>query len=192
MTRASKQEAGLGLSFSISAVRAGWGRRGGGCPWSTLGSPQAVVGIFRGCSPISGPRSSKLRCDNREDVSAAHTTPPVVVVGGDLPLLGCEKFLEDGKSAEPSRDSVGWLALGSLMVFASHEARSTSAGLCVCLSSLWFIRGLGESVGVAREEGLRSVPFPSLGGIRVCGVCVWCMWGVVIFASAKDRPFVYC
>ena len=85
--------------------------------------------------------------------------------------MGCEKFLEDRESAEPSRDSVGWLALGSLMVFASHEARSTSAGPWVCLSSLWLIRGLGESVGVDREEGLRSVPFPSLCGIRVCGVC---------------------
>lgn len=105
--------------------------------------------------------------------------------GGDLPLLGCEKFLEDGESAEAFPDSVGWLALGSLMVFASHEARSTSAGLCLCLSSLWFIRGLGKSVGVAREEGLRSVPFPSLGGIRVCVVCVWCMWGVVMFASTE-------
>ena len=149
-----------------------------------------VVGIFRGCSPISGPQSSKLRCDNREEVSAAHATPPVR--GGDLPPLGCEKFLEDGESAEPSRDSVGWLALGSLMVFASHEATSTSAGPWVCLSSLWLIRGLGESVGVDREEGLRSVPFPSLCGIRVCGVCVWCMWGVVMFASVKVRPFVYC
>ena len=78
------------------------------------------------------------------------------------------------------------------MVFASHEARCTSASLCVCPSSLWFIRGLGESVGMDRAVGLCSVPsHPCVGHTCVC-VCVWCKWGVVMFASAKVRPFVYC
>ena len=51
---------------------------------------------------------------------------------------------------------------------------------------------VGAAPEVDREEGLRSGPFPSLCGIRVCGVCVWCLWGVVMFASLKVRPFVYC
>ena len=55
------------------------GLEGWGLPWSTLSSPQAVVGIFRGCSPISGPLSSKPRCDNGKEVSAA---PPVAGGGG--------------------------------------------------------------------------------------------------------------
>ena len=40
MIRASRQEAGLGLSFSICAVGAGWGQRGGGCPGPHWAGPR--------------------------------------------------------------------------------------------------------------------------------------------------------
>lgn len=86
--------------------------------WGCLAHPWAPTWLCWEFSEAPH-RPAARRCDGSEEVSASHASPP-----GDLPPLGCERFLEDQECTRPSRDSVGsyggWLALSGLGVLASH------------------------------------------------------------------------
>lgn len=129
--------------------------------WALTGS----AGNFLSLSPASKPRCA----GRREGVSISSPL-------GNLPPLGCERFLEDWACEDfqgrrgPGR---GWLALGLLW---SWLAVRQALCLSVHLNLVYLVlQGLWERAAWSGREGC-SGPFPTpvhaWGGGCLC-MCVW-------------------